>query len=58
MPDTEIWATRADDTQTIAAAKKSGVTTHPVTMKWGRPESQESANIVSGKLKMPRRKNK
>jgi len=58
MPDNQIWATRADDTQTIAAAKKSGIATHPVTMKWGRPESEESSNIVSGKLKMPRRKNK
>jgi hypothetical protein len=63
MPDDKIWATRADDTKTIKAAKKSGITTHPVTMEWGRPkwepglpDSEQSSSIVSGKLRIPRKK--
>ena len=63
MPDNKIWATRADDTKTIKAANKAGITPLPVTMEWGSPkwdpslpDSEQSSSIVSGKLRMPRRK--
>jgi hypothetical protein len=63
MPDDKIWATRADDTKTIKAANKAGITPLPVTMQWGspkwfegKPESEQPRSVVSGKLRMPRRK--
>ena len=63
MPDNKIWATREDDTKIIKAAKKAGITTHPVTMQWGSPkwdpslpDSEQPRSIVSGKLRMPRKK--
>lgn len=63
MRDDEIWATREDDTKTIKAAKKAGITTLPVTMQWGSPkwydgvpQHKQPRNVVSGKLKWPRKK--